>query len=80
MTYNGWTNRETWLVNLWIGDTLEEYKDDVQEITGEFVRQFVIEFLDLDRSYAENAFLSDLVEATLDCVNWREIADYYKES
>ena len=22
-TYNGWTNRETWVVNLWFGDSWE---------------------------------------------------------
>ena len=35
MTYNGWRNRETWLVNLWFNpvtksdiDYLEEYLED----------------------------------------------------
>lgn len=28
-TYNGWTNRETWLYNLWNGDSIfpEDYED-----------------------------------------------------
>lgn len=26
MTYNGWTNRETWLVNLWIGNEEGSYR------------------------------------------------------
>jgi len=26
MTYNGWTNRETWLVNLWLGNNERSYR------------------------------------------------------
>ena len=26
-TYNGWTNRETWAVNLWFGDSWETEED-----------------------------------------------------
>lgn len=80
MAYNGWTNRETWLVNLWIGYNLEEYKNEGQEITEDFVKQFVYQIIDFDVFSVENVFLSDLVNSTLDDVNWREIANCYKES
>ena len=29
--YNGWTNRETWLVNLWLGNDMSSY-DFLQRI------------------------------------------------
>lgn len=35
MSYNGWSNRETWLVNLWYNpetrDDVEAAKDDLEE-------------------------------------------------
>lgn len=27
MEYNGWSNRETWLINLWFGDQWESESD-----------------------------------------------------
>jgi hypothetical protein len=31
-TYNGWSNRETWLVNLWYDDSFGDYiRSDVEE-------------------------------------------------
>jgi len=37
MDYNGWRNRETWLVNLWFGDQWES-ESDVDD-TKEFCEQ-----------------------------------------
>ena len=37
MTYNGWRNRETWLINVWFGDNWESVHD--VENTMEFVEE-----------------------------------------
>lgn len=87
--YNGWTNYETWLCVLWMGEDCEtEYferearrlldsgddKDDVIEaIAGE-----------ITLSYSERAeeqlgtvgFLSDLLSSALRSVDYREIASH----
>ena len=80
MAYNGWTNRETWLVNLWVGDNLQELQNDGCDITEEFIKEYVDEIIGVDASCVENAFLIDLLGCVLESVNWREIADCYKES
>jgi hypothetical protein len=49
-TYNGWTNRETWLVNLWYGDSFGDmvrnevedgvYAEDVEAIADGFSDEY----------------------------------------
>ena len=63
-TYNGWTNRETWLVNLWFGDDWESY-DDV-ESTREFIEEQVEELPN---------WLQDFIY--LGSVNWDELKSNY---
>ena len=29
--YNGWTNKETWLVNVWYMDSMPEYFEDIEQ-------------------------------------------------
>lgn len=62
-TYNGWTNRETWLVNLWFGGHWESH-DDV-ESTREYIEGQVNEELNLPD------WLKDFI--SIDSVNWHEL-------
>jgi hypothetical protein len=79
-TYNGWTNRATWLVNLWVGNNLAEYaKDDLdQNMTAQDAEQYLKDdhwLEDVD----EWGFSSDLIMLALSEVNWEEIADAANE-
>jgi len=78
MTHNGWTNRETWIVNLWLGDSLAEYVRDTagEEITTEQARCYVEDCLD---SAMVNGLASDLLDQVLDHVSWQEIANAANE-
>lgn len=85
--YNGWTNYETWLVALWLGNDQGTY-DDVRQLTKDTIeatgkacewqlarslRDYVESILpDLDASLA-----ADLMGASLSEVNWQEIAESY---
>ena len=62
-TYNGWTNRATWLVNVWFNP---ESKSDVQ-----MARETLEEAID-------NApdFLRDFIDAD---VNWEELESHFDE-
>ena len=70
--YNGWTNYETWLVNLEMGLT-----DDSHAFESRNLDDLIVELKD----YAEIAIDSDNTLATnfaniiLSKVDWREIAE-----
>lgn len=63
-TYNGWTNRETWLVNLWFepqnASDLESIKYQIEED---------VESLP--------AYLKDFINT--DIIDWDELASYFEE-
>ena len=64
-TYNGWTNRETWLVNVWFNP---ESRADVYS-----AKEQLEEALDS----IENGCLKDMV--SLSEVNWEELAEHFDE-
>ena len=74
--YNGWTNYETWLVNLEMGLT-----DDSHAFEARNLDDLIVELSD----YAEIAIDSDNTLATnfantiLSKVDWREIAEVVLE-
>ena len=82
--YNGWTNYETWRVNLEIFDGiawLDQFDDgmEVYEAT-DYLKEYAKEILESENGAKGLCF--DYAMAFLDAVNWREIAqsmmDNYK--
>ena len=72
--YNGWTNYETWLVNLWIDNSGDQdYWNDSSRDLFEYARG------DSTFTKEENAIadLADLMREYYDELNWREIAEHY---
>lgn len=76
---NGWTNRETWLVNLW-GFTEDEYADElarageVDELAA-YLEESVTSYLKADVHIPDEGFAADLFSGALALVNWYELAD-----
>ena len=75
-TYNGWTNRETWLVNVWLNNDEISYKymrsilrggDSLQQ--AKEINQYLDELLE-DGSIT---LWKDLMREVLCKVNWQEI-------
>lgn len=62
--YNGWTNRETWLINAWFNP---ESRLDV-EVAKEHMES------DIE---ALPGYLKDMID--VDCINWEELKDYCEE-
>lgn len=72
MPYNGWTNYETWRVNL-------ECFDDWQNgrLTAESAQEFVEEYL---QSECPEGLVLDYALAFISRVNWHEIAEAHNEN
>ena len=73
-TYNGWTNRETWLVNVWFLDGFgsEDFYDtrDAYEL-GEHLRDFVQS--ELDQADIPDVWLDFIC---LNSVDWYELGEH----
>lgn len=76
MSYNGWSNYETWLVNLWYGDLFVDMANE-DWTGGEIVEDFVMEMLADEGALPETGFAADIMNAALRNVNWRELAEHY---
>lgn len=73
-TYNGWTNYETWLTNLWLSELFDDYKiTDIDELAN-CIEQYVDENNPLKDT---NGLYSDLITAAQ--INYREIAEHILE-
>ena len=80
--YQGWTNYETWLVALWIGNDKGLYEmviewakemDDTVELADA-----IQEFIEGDNPLVGEANLySDMLGGSLREVNWKEVAEKY---
>lgn len=85
MTYNGWTNHETWCVNLWLSNDEWAYDEcrsliarsttdyDARQVLREYTEQLVLG----DNPGASLA--TDLLISSLESVDWQEIVDALRE-
>lgn len=85
--YNGWTNYATWLVSLHF-DYLD-FTDDVEsgvfdDMDADGIRCHVASWIqELVESYLDeivstnNCFVLDIMNSTLNDVDWHDIADHY---
>lgn len=71
--YNGWANRETWLVNLWFGDGFAADADDGVAITAEYIRDTVEEYV--DSIVPSSSFVADMID--MGSIDWEELASHY---
>ena len=72
--YNGWTNYNTWLVNLWFEENFNLASNDgcLTDIRDS-VEEHIDEIIGVERS----GFMGDMVGSFLEDVNWSEIESHY---
>jgi hypothetical protein len=88
-TYNGWTNRETWLTNLHFEhftpifqeDTEEGIfdemdADEILEEVAEYIETFVDDYISESVPTTDN-FIADVIQSFINEVDWRDIAQHY---
>ena len=86
--YNGWTNYETWLCNMWFDnfdftdmmDMFDNCEDncDVLDIIENYIKEYVEEFVEYSLSPSlQHAFIHDMLNAAISEIDWRDIAEHY---
>jgi len=86
-TYNGWTNYETWRVNLEIFDglTMEDFSNGEKDFDPSLVCLYTLSDALKERAQecvemsSGEGLARDYALAFLDAVNWAEIARYMVE-
>lgn len=86
-TYNGWANRETWLVNLYFGDSFNSYidedvneghidmeapKQDIIDTIAERYDEYVSEYIN-EEIEGLSSFLKDFIDLSL--IDWYDLAE-----
>lgn len=75
---NGWTNRETWLVNLWFGDGFQMDQEDGVEITADYMRDTVENYVDEIIGRGDGSgFVRDMLD--LKAIDYDELASHYEQ-
>ena len=78
MSYNGWSNKETWLVNLWLGDSLTMLHEEWGDLTADDIEQQVDVFVE-ECSGEMNGLIADLLNCALGEIDYHELAEHFVE-
>jgi len=82
-TYNGWKNKETWLVNLWYMDEMSDYFADAEVYYVEpYDLRDAIETIAHEceaLSRLESGLLADFVSDAFAEVDWDALAEHLNE-
>ena len=78
MAYSGYTNHETWLVNLWMEEPLRELIQSDEMVTATHMYDLVYEYIEMENGNP-TSLREDLIGSALSDVNWRELYDLYTE-
>ena len=73
---NGWKNRETWLVNLWFGDTFQMDLEDGIDISADYIRETVQNYVDDVLGVNRADFITDMLD--MEAINYDELASHYE--
>ena len=78
-TYNGWTNRETWVIGLYLMDSItDQIIDDIDNWASTETMEAGQLFEECIDEMIENADMNDLLLDLLDLsqVNWQELGQH----
>lgn len=82
-TYNGWTNHETWLVNLWMTGDQSYYEQLCEIVSSEDTlddqAEALEDFIRCEYDGESSSIWADLINDSLDEVNWYEIVEMSQE-
>lgn len=79
MSYNGWSNYETWNATLWYGDIFADMAAEGQLGSPENLQTYVEEMLMESGQLPESGFAADIMNSFLARIDWQEIYDHFYE-
>jgi hypothetical protein len=74
MSYNGWKNRQTWLVNVHFGDYLQELVEDGYRVDADFIKQVVDDHFQ-EQVKDLSMFVQDMIDDA--GIDWDELAAHF---
>ena len=75
-TYNGWRNRETWLVNVWFGDYFTDMAQNDDPYDADTIKDFIEEYI--EETIGKMAGLvADLIDTSQ--IDWQTLAEHFNE-
>ena len=78
--YNGWTNKETWLVNIWYMPEMPQYFADMEqyEVEPSELKDAVMYIAEECEALSQlpPGLLSDFINTCWAEVNWNELAEH----
>lgn len=75
-TYNGWTNRETWLVGIWFNPMSKGDVDYLEET----IEEHFIRIMEKSRTWEGDCYVglfTDMID--FHCINWDELREAQDE-
>ena len=80
-TYNGWSTYETWLVNLWLTNDMqdEDLTASVKEANTTYEAKEILKDYVEERMPEIEGLFADLLRGALSEVNWYEIVKNWRE-
>lgn len=81
--YNGWANKPTWSVGLWLNNSQGDYRhwsERAEHLTTEELAEEIQQAVEEGSPTADGASLySDLMTGSLGQVDWKEVAESFQE-
>lgn len=82
MSYNGWSNYETWCVSMWLDNDQHHYETVREDLEGNtpvevasWLEDYVGELPEVTTVTEAGGFVCDLLGKALGNVDWQEIAE-----
>lgn len=75
--YNGWSNKETWCVGLWLMDMFRDIAKEntwEKESLSEHLEEATWEILEVNIKQEDGSLLLDMLQTYMHAVNWEELA------
>ena len=82
--YNGWKNKETWLVNVWYMDSMPEYFSEMEQyhVEANELEETVTYICEESEALSSLpvGLLSDFIRDSFSVVDWYSLADHLNDT